>query len=62
MSEQASSDLIQITQGEYTALLAAKEFLDCLRACGVAKWEGYGAACSVYATNKEEYRPWMNKF
>jgi hypothetical protein len=45
-------EIVQITQGEYRTLLAAKEFLNCLEACGVVKWEGYSIACSIYG-NKE---------
>lgn len=46
-------DDVRLTQGEYQALLAAKELLYWLRACGVESWEGYSIASSLYASEEE---------
>jgi hypothetical protein len=36
--------MIEITVEEYEKLLCDSDFLDCLEACGVDNWDGYGDA------------------
>lgn len=38
---------IIITLKEYNNLLNQAEFLNCLEACGVDNWDGYGDACEM---------------
>lgn len=37
-------ETITISQSEYDELSKRSEFLDCLEACGVDNWSGYGDA------------------
>ena len=39
---------ITITKEEYERLLDRDDFLECLLACGVDNWEGYGEAQEMY--------------
>ena len=37
-----------ISDKKYIRLLKAESFLDCLKACGVDNWDGYGDAWELY--------------
>lgn len=39
-----NEEMVTITKDEYESLTAAAEFLNCLEACGVDNWGGYGDA------------------
>jgi hypothetical protein len=39
-----SKEMVTITKAEYERLLDREAFLDCLEACGVDNWSGYGDA------------------
>ena len=40
-------DEVTISRDEYNMLLQDSEFLNCLEACGVDNWIGYGDACEM---------------
>ena len=41
------SKTITISQEEYDRLISADNFLNCLEACGVDNWHGYGEAIEM---------------
>jgi|SRR5690606_38089811 len=47
-SFQEVEDTITITVEEYNNLINRVEFLNCLKACGVDNWSGYGDAWEMY--------------
>jgi hypothetical protein len=50
-----NANAITITMEEFNTLTSKAEMLDCLEACGVDNWGGYGEAMDMYCgTNDEE--------
>jgi hypothetical protein len=41
-------EMIEISKKEYDELVNKSYFLNCLEACGVDNWEGYGIAQDMY--------------
>lgn len=46
--------MVTITKAEHELLLERNEFLNCLEACGVDNWDGYGKAHSMMEEEGEE--------
>ena len=47
-------DKVTISRYEYDMLLQDSEFLNCLEACGVDGWYGYGDAYEMFEGEGEE--------
>ena len=47
-------DEVTISRDEYDMLLQDSEFLNCLEACGVDGWHGYGDACEMFEEDEEQ--------
>ena len=47
-------ETVTISKAEYERLLEAENFLDCLEACGVDNWSGYGEAVAMSEEEDEE--------
>ena len=47
-------DEVTISRDEYDMLLQDSEFLNCLEACGVDNWIGYGDAYEMFEGEGEE--------
>ena len=45
---------ITITKAEYDRLIYARDFLNCLEACGVDNWDGYYEAHEMMDGEDEE--------
>ena len=45
---------VTISRDEYDMLLQDSEFLNCLEACGVDGWYGYGDACEMFEESEEQ--------
>lgn len=45
---------VTITLSEYNELIESKAFLECLEACGVDNWVGYGDAHEMMRDEFEE--------
>lgn len=43
-----TNEMVSISKEEYEILLSRIDFLNCLEACGVDNWEGYGDACDFF--------------
>ena len=54
MENKKEVKTVTITEAEYKRLLDRDEFLDCLEACGVDNWGGYGDAHEIFNTEEEE--------
>ena len=50
----STGSMIEITQKEYDKLTEAEAFLDCLLACGVDNWPGYGDAQEMMKESNHE--------
>jgi hypothetical protein len=46
--------MVTITEEEYKELLDKADFLECLLACGVDNWSGYGYAVDMYNEEAQE--------
>jgi len=46
--------LIEVDENYFKTIERDSEFLTCLTTCGVAKWDGFEEALSMYKEEREE--------
>ncbi|GAA4879026.1 hypothetical protein GCM10023310_68930 [Paenibacillus vulneris] len=50
----STTETVTISKAEYERLLDREYFLDCLEACGVDNWQGYGDAYEMYENPEDD--------
>ncbi len=54
MGGQRNDPLITVDRKMFEKIVEDSNFLDCLKACGVDNWEGYGLAVQMFNEQEEQ--------